>query len=194
MNRGRRPPVHYHTLLSCCCVVTSILTHTMALAKSHLVVWCPQTIKQYTWSNNYADVHKAASLLTANVVCTGDYVYVLANLVCFIVHVMSTVLQRVADRASENNLFLQYPIWMKPIFSEWFLQNICMSLIPPLFRFSFQKAAAVMTGGPGLMEDLLSLQKFDFIFYTGGRKGAQRVTQLASKFLTPVALELGGKW
>ncbi len=51
-----------------------------------------------------------------------------------------------------------------------------------------------MTGGPGLMEDLLSLQKFDFIFYTGGRKGAQRVTELASKFLTPVALELGGKW
>ncbi len=117
MNRGRRPPVHYHTLLSCCCVVTSILTHTMALANSHPVIWCPQTIKQYTWSNNYADVHKAASLLTANVVCTGDYVHVTANLVCFIVHVISTVLQRVADRASENNLFLQYPIWMKFIFS-----------------------------------------------------------------------------
>ena len=41
--------------------------------------------------------------------------------------------------------------------------------------------------------DLLLQQRYDYIFYTGGVEYGKRVMEAASKHLTPVTLELGGK-
>lgn len=51
---------------------------------------------------------------------------------------------------------------------------------------------AVITGGRTENADLLE-QKFDYIFFTGGVTVGKLVMEKASKHLTPVTLELGGK-
>ena len=51
---------------------------------------------------------------------------------------------------------------------------------------------AVVTGGRAENADLLE-QKFDYIFFTGGVTVGKLVMEKASKHLTPVTLELGGK-
>ncbi len=51
---------------------------------------------------------------------------------------------------------------------------------------------AVVTGGRTENADLLE-QKFDYIFFTGGVTVGKLVMEKASKHLTPVTLELGGK-
>ena len=51
---------------------------------------------------------------------------------------------------------------------------------------------AVVTGGRAENADLLE-QKFDYIFFTGGVTIGKLVMEKASKHLTPVTLELGGK-
>jgi len=51
---------------------------------------------------------------------------------------------------------------------------------------------AVITGGRAENADLLE-QKFDYIFFTGGVTVGKLVMEKASKHLTPVTLELGGK-
>jgi aldehyde dehydrogenase (NAD+) len=51
---------------------------------------------------------------------------------------------------------------------------------------------AVVEGGPEVAEALLA-QRFDYIFYTGGTVVGKVVMEAASKHLTPVTLELGGK-
>jgi aldehyde dehydrogenase (NAD+) len=50
----------------------------------------------------------------------------------------------------------------------------------------------VFEGGSQINQELLD-EKFDFIFFTGSPKIGHIVMEKASKFLTPVALELGGK-
>jgi len=50
----------------------------------------------------------------------------------------------------------------------------------------------VVTGGRAENADLLE-QKFDYIFFTGGVTVGKMVMEKASKHLTPVTLELGGK-
>lgn len=50
----------------------------------------------------------------------------------------------------------------------------------------------VVTGGRAENADLLE-QKFDYIFFTGGVTVGKLVMEKASKHLTPVTLELGGK-
>lgn len=50
----------------------------------------------------------------------------------------------------------------------------------------------VCLGDRTVNTDLLD-QRFDFIFFTGGYKVGQLVMEKASKYLTPVCLELGGK-
>ena len=52
--------------------------------------------------------------------------------------------------------------------------------------------AYVIEGGVEISEELLN-QKFDYIFYTGGTNVGKIVMEKASKNLTPVTLELGGK-
>lgn len=54
------------------------------------------------------------------------------------------------------------------------------------------EAVTVITGGRQVNADLLD-QKFDYIFFTGGKTVGQMVMEKASKYLTPVTLELGGK-
>ena len=50
----------------------------------------------------------------------------------------------------------------------------------------------VVLGGHEIIGELLE-EKFDFIFFTGGKKVGQLVLEKASKHLTPCILELGGK-
>lgn len=50
----------------------------------------------------------------------------------------------------------------------------------------------VVTGGREANQNLLS-QKFDYIFFTGGKVVGRQVMESAAKHLTPVTLELGGK-
>ena len=49
-----------------------------------------------------------------------------------------------------------------------------------------------VTGGREANQNLLS-QKFDYIFFTGGKAVGGQVMEAASRHLTPVTLELGGK-
>jgi len=51
---------------------------------------------------------------------------------------------------------------------------------------------SVIEGGVEETQFLLN-QKFDYIFYTGGERVGKIIMEKASKFLTPVTLELGGK-
>ncbi|XP_045777313.1 aldehyde dehydrogenase, dimeric NADP-preferring isoform X2 [Maniola jurtina] len=53
-------------------------------------------------------------------------------------------------------------------------------------------AFIVVEGGPEETTELLK-QKFDYIFYTGGTNVGRIVYEAATKNLTPVTLELGGK-
>ncbi len=55
-----------------------------------------------------------------------------------------------------------------------------------------QKYVAVVTGGRAENQQLLD-QKFDYIFFTGGKTVGRVVLEKAAKHLTPVTLELGGK-
>ena len=51
---------------------------------------------------------------------------------------------------------------------------------------------AVITGGRAENEALLD-EKFDYIFFTGGKNVGKLVLEKASRYLTPATLELGGK-
>ena len=51
---------------------------------------------------------------------------------------------------------------------------------------------AVITGGRAENEALLD-EKFDYIFFTGGKAVGKMVLEKASRYLTPATLELGGK-
>ena len=51
---------------------------------------------------------------------------------------------------------------------------------------------SVVLGGREANQDLLE-QKFDYIFFTGGTNVGRIVMEAASKHLTPISLELGGK-
>ncbi|XP_056632698.1 aldehyde dehydrogenase, dimeric NADP-preferring-like isoform X1 [Diorhabda sublineata] len=50
----------------------------------------------------------------------------------------------------------------------------------------------VITGGPKETTELLQ-NRFDYIFYTGSSQVGKIIYEAASKYLTPVTLELGGK-
>ena len=54
------------------------------------------------------------------------------------------------------------------------------------------KYVAVVTGGRAENRALLQ-QKFDMIFFTGGKNVGREVLRSAAEYLTPVTLELGGK-
>ena len=50
----------------------------------------------------------------------------------------------------------------------------------------------MITGGPEEATRILS-ERYDLVFFTGSTSIGKLVYQAASKFLTPVVLELGGK-
>jgi aldehyde dehydrogenase (NAD+) len=67
--------------------------------------------------------------------------------------------------------------------------SLIAELIP---QYLDEHAFVVFEGGKEISTALLS-KRFDHIFYTGGDTVGKIVMQAASKYLTPVTLELGGK-
>lgn len=66
-------------------------------------------------------------------------------------------------------------------------------VISKIFNQNFeQRFCRVITGKSDVAKSLL-MQKFDYIFFTGGAEVGRAVMEQASKNLTPVTLELGGK-
>lgn len=66
-------------------------------------------------------------------------------------------------------------------------------MINKMIRSIFpERYVAVVTGTRGENEHLLE-HKFDYIFFTGSQKVGKHVMEKASKHLTPLTLELGGK-
>ena len=59
-------------------------------------------------------------------------------------------------------------------------------------RYVAPEVVSVVTGGREVNADLLE-HRFDYIFFTGGREVGRLVMEKASRYLTPVTLELGGK-
>jgi aldehyde dehydrogenase (NAD+) len=55
-----------------------------------------------------------------------------------------------------------------------------------------EKYISVFTGGFALIQELLN-ERFDYIFFTGSTHLGKIVMEKASRYLTPVTLELGGK-
>ena len=69
----------------------------------------------------------------------------------------------------------------------------CASLLKKMIGEVFSSHyVAVINGGVEISEKLLE-QSFDHIFYTGGERVGKIVMEKASRHLTPVTLELGGK-
>ncbi|KAL7058011.1 hypothetical protein AAHC03_017213 [Spirometra sp. Aus1] len=60
-------------------------------------------------------------------------------------------------------------------------------------KFLDESICCVVNGGPEETQQLLNTTSFDFIFFTGSPHVGRIVMQAASKNLTPVSLELGGK-
>ncbi|CAH2042173.1 unnamed protein product, partial [Iphiclides podalirius] len=65
-------------------------------------------------------------------------------------------------------------------------------VVETLPKYLDNEAVIVVEGGPEETTELLK-QKFDYIFYTGGTNVGKIVYAAATKNLTPVTLELGGK-
>lgn len=65
------------------------------------------------------------------------------------------------------------------------IAELIASCLPP-------QLAAVVEGGREANQDLLE-QKFDYIFFTGGKTVGHLVMEKAARHLTPMTLELGGK-
>lgn len=67
--------------------------------------------------------------------------------------------------------------------------SVLKKIIAAWFKEEF---VAVVEGGVEVNQDLLA-QDFDYIFFTGSTRVGKIVMEAASKHLTPVTLELGGK-
>ena len=94
-----------------------------------------------------------------------------------------TVMPLLAAIASGNSVFLK-PSEKTPNVSE-----LIKNMVSELFTVN---DVCVFEGGEETVSALLD-NKFDHILYTGGAKVGQIIMEKASKTLTPVTLELGGK-
>ena len=66
-------------------------------------------------------------------------------------------------------------------------------VISKIFNQNFeQRFCRVVTGKADVAKSLL-MQRFDYIFFTGGTETGRQVMEQAARNLTPVTLELGGK-
>lgn len=93
-------------------------------------------------------------------------------------------LDPLADAIAAGNTAVIKPSAYSPATSE-LLKDLIESIFPSEF-------VAVVTGGREENESLLE-QKFDYIFFTGGKNVGKLVLQKAAVHLTPTTLELGGK-
>lgn len=89
-----------------------------------------------------------------------------------------------ADAIAAGNTAVIKPSAYSPATSQ-LLKELIESIFPSEF-------VAVVTGGREENESLLE-QKFDYIFFTGGKNVGKMVLQKAAVHLTPATLELGGK-
>lgn len=78
---------------------------------------------------------------------------------------------------------------VKPSEYSFYTSEIIEKLIKEIFDDSY---VAVIRGGREANQSLLE-EKFDYIFFTGSPQVGRIVMEAASKHLTPVTLELGGK-
>ncbi|MGC9323756.1 MAG: aldehyde dehydrogenase [Desulfomonilia bacterium] len=73
------------------------------------------------------------------------------------------------------------------------ISSATSSVLAEIFENNFDpRCVSVVTGGSDTAQDLLE-EKFDYIFFTGSSRVGRRVMEAASRHLTPVTLELGGK-
>lgn len=78
---------------------------------------------------------------------------------------------------------------IKPSEFSNYTSEIIEKIITSIFDEEYVK---VMNGGVEVTKDLLE-QKFDYIFFTGSTNVGRIIMEKASKYLTPISLELGGK-
>ena len=93
-------------------------------------------------------------------------------------------MEPLVDAIAAGNTVVLKPSAYSPATSE-----IILKIITECFP---QKYVAVVTGGRNENTALLN-QHFDYIFFTGSQSVGRVVMEHASKYLTPVTLELGGK-
>ncbi len=89
----------------------------------------------------------------------------------------------IAAIAAGNTVMLK-PSEMAPASEAWLVKAIRECFSP--------EHVDVVTGGCDMSEILFD-QKFDFIFFTGSTRVGRIVAKKAAQYLTPCALELGGK-
>jgi aldehyde dehydrogenase (NAD+) len=80
-------------------------------------------------------------------------------------------------------------IMLKPAHYSEHVSEVIRELISETFDPGY---VSVMTGGRDVNQAILD-ERFDFIFFTGSSHLGKIVMERASKYLTPVTLELGGK-
>jgi len=80
-------------------------------------------------------------------------------------------------------------VMLKPAHYSSHVSNVIQELISTTFDPAY---ISVMTGGRDVNQAILD-ERFDFIFFTGSPPLGKIVMEKASKHLTPVTLELGGK-
>ncbi len=78
---------------------------------------------------------------------------------------------------------------LKPSRASAATSAVMKELIESVFP---QGLAACVYGTDGINDEILTY-KFDYVFFTGGKDVGKKVYEAASKNLTPVTLELGGK-
>lgn len=93
-------------------------------------------------------------------------------------------MEPLADALAAGNTVILKPSAYSPYTSE-VIEKIIHECFP-------EEYVAVVTGGRAENACLLE-QHFDYIFFTGSQSVGRSVMEHASKFLTPVTLELGGK-
>lgn len=93
-------------------------------------------------------------------------------------------MEPLADALAAGNTAVVKPSAYSPATSE---------IIRKILEECFQKEyVAVVTGGRAENNCLLN-EHFDYIFFTGSKQVGRYVMEQASRYLTPVTLELGGK-
>lgn len=73
-----------------------------------------------------------------------------------------------------------------------YTKNVSQVIYNLFEEFNNPNLIKVILGGRNEIQELLD-NKFDYIFFTGGEKVGKLILEKASKHLTPVSLELGGK-
>lgn len=88
------------------------------------------------------------------------------------------------DAIAAGNTVILKPSAYAPATSE-VIQKLCET-------YAAEHLLSVVTGGREVNTELLE-QRYDYIFFTGGKAVGRLVMEKASRSLTPVTLELGGK-